>query len=152
MTTNTLNPEHNDTQILARTSDFSTRLSIPAMKKQLIKQDVLDDMIKISKTGLRIRVDEFGKQMFDDEHRALFDSVSTKDLIDVQKFLVSRILPPCKEQAEVSTDYSEWQEHIQSVTSPVSDLSPGERDARAAKAKADAIARSGGGPDDTTTE
>jgi len=124
---------------------ITTRLTIPQMKKAVYDENVLGDMIILAKSGLRRRLDDNGKHAYDDEHNALYDSVSTKDLIDVQKFLVSRILPPCKDHAEPDEGYAKWQAFTEAHTAPVSELSPDVRRAKADEARRDAIAGVKGG-------
>ncbi len=116
--------------------DVSIRLTIPQMKKQVFNQDVLSDMITLAKTGLRIRVDKFGQQEFSKDGKPLFEQVSTKDMIECQKFLLNRILPPARETVEVSEDYSRWLTHTELEQSPRADMPPAQRDEARAKALA----------------
>ena len=144
----TLNPDHNESCVLARTTDFGTRLSIVDMKKRVLEKDVLDDLIIIAKTGCRRVFDE------DDEGTRVesYQLVPAKEHIAVLKLLIDKVLPNCKEQEQVEGDYAKWLEHATVESDPVQDLTPEQRERARLDAKARAIAGAKEDGDGTTSE
>lgn len=128
-------PKTDNQPLLTRQIDVSTRLSIPQMKKNLIRLDVFSDMTFIAKTGTRRVL----TQAKDGSERIEIEVVSAKDHIDVLKCLVNKILPNTKETVEVSEDYSRWLTHTELEQSDVRDMPPAQREEAAKQAKAKAL-------------
>lgn len=135
MTTNTLNPTH-DPQVLAKTSDWHNKLSIPEMKKRVLEKDVLDDLLCIAKTGHRRVFEKDDEKGYVEIH----ERVPAKEHIAVLKLLIDKVLPTCRDVTEPDEGYAKWQEFTEAKTSPVSELSPDQRQAQADAARVNAIA------------